>query len=42
MKGGNIEAELDQVPLAIQARTKVVPISIPGLEMRRQAVIFQN
>ena len=42
MKGGRVEVELNQVPPEIQARAEVVRLSIPGLEMHRQAVVFQN
>jgi len=42
MKGSHIEPELKQVPQEFQARVKVVRLSIPGLELHRQAVVFQN
>ncbi len=42
MKGADFLAELKQVPSSFRDRAEVVPLSIPGTTLSRQAIVFQN
>lgn len=42
MKGADFLAELKQVPPSFRDRAEVVPLSIPGTMLNRQAIVFQN
>jgi len=35
-------AELKQVPPSFRDRAEVVPLSVPGTMLNRQAIVFQN
>lgn len=42
MKGSRLRSEWSQVSPEIRERAEVVRLAIPGVDLRRQAVVFQN